>query len=473
MMQVNVKTFLQEVLTQEKYLERLKQYDDECEAYSAYTWSSQVRSEFSQAELIRVFVAANVLEASKDHQLRRAIDTSNLGLSFLTSELEKESPNLWEAASREFEALDEAQQRYVVANASFERKPSIRVLSAAENVAFELGYIWLDEPIIFLGIPGLFAGAYFLAALLAGWTTPVDWVLNLLHLPWDVSSSLVAVGVVAAIAVALAVGLFLSVFVFEAIDDRLTYAIDRRHSRSIPVAEENIEEARQAAEQAVIENGLRPEIELIVEEYSKPSYSTELRTDAAPTLAEVFNPKYEIPTRAKSDLARLISHMPGGSIGIAGPRGIGKTTLLRTVSDAKTLKNRPVLSVVTSAPVEYETRDFVLHIFSSVCKRFLYLKDEATEAAQDPWTSMRRLQEPFRQGPVASLFFDLLGGKRALGFLLVGVLLIWFSLHLIDVVSATNVEGTVPEKTGLLERYAKGLGIQPSFVFYWGVLLMM
>ena len=67
MMQVNVKTFLQEVLTQEKYLERLKQYDDEYEAYSAYTWSSQVRSEFSQAELTRVFVAANVLEASKDH----------------------------------------------------------------------------------------------------------------------------------------------------------------------------------------------------------------------------------------------------------------------------------------------------------------------------------------------------------------------------------------------------------------------
>jgi GTPase SAR1 family protein len=472
LMQSNIKDFLQNVLIDEKYLNLYRQYDHEYEKYDTYDWSSQVRANFSQSVLTHVFIASNVVEASKDTRLRKRIEIADLSLSTLTAELEKESPKLWEAASLELDRIDETLRGYAAANASFERKPLIRLLSTVQDLTFKLSFSILPSPIGILGIPGLLVGAYLLAALLSGWTAPINWVLSLLRLPWDISSSLAAIGITAAVATALASGLVLSIFAFDAIDTWLRGVIGLRRSRSIPDAEGSIEDATRRAEQAIIQEGLLPEIDLLLREYSDPSYSTELTIEAAPTLAEVFNPEYEITTEAKTNLDRLIKHMPGGSIGIAGPRGIGKTTLLRALFNTKELKSRPVLSIMTSAPVEYQARDFVLHIFSSICKRFLDLT-EATEETQDPWRSMRRLQDPTRQGPVASLFFDLLGGKRALGFLLVGALLIWSSLHLVDVVSATNAGGSTPEKVGLLERYVKGLGIQPGFVFYWGVLFTM
>ncbi len=57
-------------------------------------------------------------------------------------------------------------------------------------------------------------------------------------------------------------------------------------------------------------------------------------------------------------------------MGISGPRGSGKTTLLRTFHEGRRRINgrAPGLAALVSAPVEYEPRDFVLHLFEQVCR---------------------------------------------------------------------------------------------------------
>jgi hypothetical protein len=87
-------------------------------------------------------------------------------------------------------------------------------------------------------------------------------------------------------------------------------------------------------------------------------------------LAEVDDPRHEIPTDAKRRLLALIEDeaMPGGAIGLAGPRGAGKSTLMRALCSGE---GEDVLRVMVDAPVDYDPRDFVLHLFAKVCAQVI------------------------------------------------------------------------------------------------------
>jgi energy-coupling factor transporter ATP-binding protein EcfA2 len=91
-------------------------------------------------------------------------------------------------------------------------------------------------------------------------------------------------------------------------------------------------------------------------------------------LAEIDDPSHEIPTGAKERLTKMMEWMPGGAIGISGPRGVGKSTLMRSVCGLGD-EEKPVLATVVDAPVEYDGRDFVLHMFAKLCA--LVLGEEA------------------------------------------------------------------------------------------------
>jgi hypothetical protein len=95
-------------------------------------------------------------------------------------------------------------------------------------------------------------------------------------------------------------------------------------------------------------------------------------------------------------LEAMIRERRDGSFGIAGPRGVGKTTLIRFFAtgpgladrglvqvDGVTERRRPRLGVVVSAPVQYQARDFVLHLYAELCKRVAGRgADQATWAGQ-------------------------------------------------------------------------------------------
>jgi hypothetical protein len=103
---------------------------------------------------------------------------------------------------------------------------------------------------------------------------------------------------------------------------------------------------------------------------SQSSYRMDLNEVEAPGLSEVFDRLNEVRVSATIRLQRLIDQLPGGSIGIAGPRGAGKTTLIRAFCRGSR-SHRDDISTLQSAPVEYSPRDFVLYLFVSLCYEVL------------------------------------------------------------------------------------------------------
>jgi len=78
-------------------------------------------------------------------------------------------------------------------------------------------------------------------------------------------------------------------------------------------------------------------------------------------------------TPAGERLAELVRSVSGGSFALAGPRGAGKTNLLRafcagTYAEAG---EPDVLTVSAAAPVEYMPREFLLHLYAETCRAVL------------------------------------------------------------------------------------------------------
>lgn len=61
--------------------------------------------------------------------------------------------------------------------------------------------------------------------------------------------------------------------------------------------------------------------------------------------------------------------MPGGSIGVSGPRGAGKSTLIRAA--CPTARSGSIVGVLVAAPVQFNAREFILHLFAELCQTIL------------------------------------------------------------------------------------------------------
>lgn len=124
--------------------------------------------------------------------------------------------------------------------------------------------------------------------------------------------------------------------------------------------------------------GARQVIHRVVEREARTTLSrqakdlkrTQLRLASTEGLAQIVDPRLEVSTVAADRLAALLRRMRGGSVGIAGPRGVGKSTIIRRFCDGReSIGDRPLLSVTVSAPVAYDSRDFMLHLFAETCRQ--------------------------------------------------------------------------------------------------------
>lgn len=119
---------------------------------------------------------------------------------------------------------------------------------------------------------------------------------------------------------------------------------------------------------------------------------------------EPVQPGDEVNQEAIKRIQGLIDRGFTGTVGVAGPRGIGKTTLLnrftRPVHGPSSLRlaylehvsdrgkaEVPYWSVRVAAPAQYDARDFLLHLFGQLCVSVLggararKLEDETTGTA--------------------------------------------------------------------------------------------
>lgn len=111
-----------------------------------------------------------------------------------------------------------------------------------------------------------------------------------------------------------------------------------------------------------------------------------------------------VVTEAFDQLAGMLRQRSEGSFGVAGPRGVGKTTLIRFLANGPGLAPRgsaddggpaaakPRLGVVVSAPVRYQARDFVLYLYAELCKKVA--GPDANEALLDKVRDLDREVKP-------------------------------------------------------------------------------
>jgi hypothetical protein len=253
--------------------------------------------------------------------------------------------------------------------------------------------------------------------------------------------------------------------------------------------------------EAKLRSILRERLTLLLNKYIQQFYSPSI--DFVPPwlnawgISEVFLSNYEITTVHHKKLSNLLENMPGGSIGISGPRGSGKTTLIWSFCSSNSMgriHNRALRSIMTSAPVRYDAREFALHIFASACNLVLNSTSEGGSSAIE--------REITTNAPASIADNDnarRLIASRAVRFArLAGPLLLSASLSLagffvfksptfnndldqgsgprtlqLKSVTQKTKEETLVQKTTRIAIYGyiDELGITPSSLFYWGLIL--
>jgi hypothetical protein len=89
----------------------------------------------------------------------------------------------------------------------------------------------------------------------------------------------------------------------------------------------------------------------------------------------------EVSTTATAALRSLMMSLDSGSIGLSGPRGSGKTTLMHSFAEggSELPLHKQRRGLVVAAPVRYDAREFVLHLYARVCARVLHPGGEAPD----------------------------------------------------------------------------------------------
>lgn len=150
---------------------------------------------------------------------------------------------------------------------------------------------------------------------------------------------------------------------------------DRRtaHKRAIAKLERAATDVRQVYYNAVVDqitSAARDEIN-----QSIPGHEFDLTLgadDDSPGLAGIYSDRNRVQRRYDNDLEGLF-RLPSITVGVAGPRGAGKTSLIRKYCPSETYvsPDGSSMALLVSAPVEYEPREFVLYLLATLCSTYM------------------------------------------------------------------------------------------------------
>jgi hypothetical protein len=121
-------------------------------------------------------------------------------------------------------------------------------------------------------------------------------------------------------------------------------------------------------------------------------FDTSIGEKYPPRLIEGSEPRRLVETEAMNQVRVTAKNVHSGSLGISGPRGVGKSTILQFFGTDTATGDGGDLRLVVSAPVDYEPREFIVHLFSQLCEAVLHGPDDRSELA----TETRHRQEQLK-----------------------------------------------------------------------------
>lgn len=134
--------------------------------------------------------------------------------------------------------------------------------------------------------------------------------------------------------------------------------------------------------QACRDEGVLPFVRRLINERAAPAerFVLDITTKDAPGLSATGESEFMVDTGSVTAFQQVTDRLPTGAIGLAGPRGVGKTSLIEHIAGRATGDGtaRRRLQVTVSAPVQYDPREFVLHLFASVCQTVLREREPAS-----------------------------------------------------------------------------------------------
>lgn len=146
---------------------------------------------------------------------------------------------------------------------------------------------------------------------------------------------------------------------------------------------------RERLMRALTNTELLAQVRTFINLVRKDRFGLAYSVTGSPGLSEVYDSINRVPTAVAAQLEGLLERFDGGSVGVAGPRGSGKSTLVRGYCDDTDLAelddkkrnadssptpapspyfSRYDLRCMVAAPVDYIARDFVLHLFAVFCR---------------------------------------------------------------------------------------------------------
>jgi hypothetical protein len=115
------------------------------------------------------------------------------------------------------------------------------------------------------------------------------------------------------------------------------------------------------------DDGVLPLLRTLINEKLAPLQWFTMTVHGAPGLDRVRDHRFIVETSSAKRFLDLAGQIRFGAIGIAGARGVGKTTVIEYY---QSVKPAPI-SLLVPAPVQYNAREFVLHLYAELCNAVL------------------------------------------------------------------------------------------------------
>ncbi|MFI6258205.1 hypothetical protein ACIBCL_19185 [Micromonospora zamorensis] len=152
------------------------------------------------------------------------------------------------------------------------------------------------------------------------------------------------------------------------------------------------EATRQAREDwlaAMARNWIVPKIWTTLRQ-NRDGYSLRLPVLNPGRLGDVTSTEQLVENAASGRVAWVLRELEGASIGISGPRGTGKSTVLQRYCTEQFRADEGDVLVLVQAPTTYDRREFLVHLFAETCVQ-LGAPPAARLEAHRWWSRVRAL----------------------------------------------------------------------------------